>query len=259
MEVVDSPFRAGDLRHGYQAVADNLPNDPRIHAAEGFEENLLQEFSGRARGFDRGAAGRKADAARAGRAGHAARAYLTDTLLHEISHGLGPAFARRGGKQVDIREALGPHFPGVEEAKADLVGLLAAEWLAGRGVLAREQLDACYAAHVADLFRMLRFGTAEAHAVSEIMQFSYLVERKAITWDAASSRYAVNLARHAGRRSSELARELLEIEATGDAARAGKWFARYQALPPGTANALAAAAGLPVDIDPVFAFPRLPR
>src|SRR5207302_7940839 len=31
MEVMNAPFRAGDLRHGYQAVADNLPNDPRIH------------------------------------------------------------------------------------------------------------------------------------------------------------------------------------------------------------------------------------
>src|SRR5204862_895117 len=28
MEVMDTPFRAGDLRHGYQAAADNLPNDP---------------------------------------------------------------------------------------------------------------------------------------------------------------------------------------------------------------------------------------
>ena len=31
MEVVDAIYRAGDLLHGYQAVADNLPNDPRIH------------------------------------------------------------------------------------------------------------------------------------------------------------------------------------------------------------------------------------
>src|SRR5271170_5661021 len=35
MEVVDSPYRAGDLLHGYQAVADNLPNDPRIHEEKG--------------------------------------------------------------------------------------------------------------------------------------------------------------------------------------------------------------------------------
>jgi hypothetical protein len=31
MEVMDAPLRTGDLLHGYQAVADNLPNDPRIH------------------------------------------------------------------------------------------------------------------------------------------------------------------------------------------------------------------------------------
>src|SRR5262249_48117271 len=31
MEVMDAPFRADDLADGYQAVADNLPNDLRIH------------------------------------------------------------------------------------------------------------------------------------------------------------------------------------------------------------------------------------
>jgi len=35
MEVMDAPYRAGDLRHGYQAVADNLPNDPRVHEQKG--------------------------------------------------------------------------------------------------------------------------------------------------------------------------------------------------------------------------------
>ncbi|HJW93182.1 MAG TPA: Zn-dependent hydrolase, partial [Thermoanaerobaculia bacterium] len=35
MEVMDTPYRAGDLLHGYQAVADNLPNDPRIHEQKG--------------------------------------------------------------------------------------------------------------------------------------------------------------------------------------------------------------------------------
>jgi hypothetical protein len=257
MEVVDSPFRAGDLRHGYQAVADNLPNDPRIHAEKGSKKIFFRNFLD-AR-VDSIVAPLAAKLMAPGQARLVTReGYLTDTLLHEISHGLGPAFAHRQGKQVDIREALGPHFSGIEEAKADVVGLLNAEWLAGRGVLAREQLEACYVAHVADLFRMLRFGTAEAHAVSEIMQFSYLVEQKAIAWDAAAGRYRVNLELMPDA-IERLARELLEIEATGDAARAAKWFAQYQALPPGTAKALEAAAGVPVDIDPIFAFPDLPR
>ncbi len=35
MEVVNAIYRSGDLLHGYQAVADNLPNDPRIHEQKG--------------------------------------------------------------------------------------------------------------------------------------------------------------------------------------------------------------------------------
>src|SRR5215813_134114 len=44
MEVMDSPFRGGDLRHGYQAVADNLPNDPRIHAEKGTKKIFFKNF-----------------------------------------------------------------------------------------------------------------------------------------------------------------------------------------------------------------------
>ena len=39
MEVVDAPLRSGDLRFGYQAVADNLPNDARIHAEKGSKKS----------------------------------------------------------------------------------------------------------------------------------------------------------------------------------------------------------------------------
>jgi hypothetical protein len=90
------------------------------------------------------------------------------------------------------------------------------------------------------------------------MQFSYLVEQKAISWDASARRYRVDMAVMPDA-VERLARELLEIEATGDAARATKWFGQYKELPAGTAKSLEAAAGVPVDIDPVFAFPDLPR
>ncbi|MCL5746253.1 MAG: Zn-dependent hydrolase, partial [Acidobacteria bacterium] len=51
-----------------------------------------------------------------------------------------------------------------------------------------------------------------------------------------------------------LAKVLLEIEATGDRARAEAWFAKYSAIPPEVQTALQAASGVPVDIDPVFSF-----
>ena len=44
MEVMDAPFRAGDLRHGYQAVADNLPNDPRVHEQKGSKKIFFKNF-----------------------------------------------------------------------------------------------------------------------------------------------------------------------------------------------------------------------
>src|SRR2546423_558013 len=44
MEVMDTPFRAGDLRHGYQAVADNLPNDARIHEMKGTKKIFFKNY-----------------------------------------------------------------------------------------------------------------------------------------------------------------------------------------------------------------------
>src|SRR5207237_4979308 len=44
MEVMDTPHRAADLRHGYQAVADNLPNDPRVHEQKGSKKLFFKNF-----------------------------------------------------------------------------------------------------------------------------------------------------------------------------------------------------------------------
>jgi hypothetical protein len=51
-----------------------------------------------------------------------------------------------------------------------------------------------------------------------------------------------------------LAKELLEIEATGDRNRAEQWFKKYDSMPAELKSALANAKEVPVDIDPVSAF-----
>ena len=101
--------------------------------------------------------------------------YLAGTLLHEICHGLGPAFSRRNGKQIDIREAIGPAFSGLEEAKADVVGMFGLKWLVDHDALPKERLEEYYASYVAGIFRTLRFGTGEAHGRAEMMEFNYLL------------------------------------------------------------------------------------
>src|SRR2546427_7890177 len=105
--------------------------------------------------------------------------YLADVLLHEISHGLGPAFARRGGRQLDIREAIGSLYSGLEEAKADVVGMFGLKWLVDREVLPSNRLEEYYASYVAGIFRTLRFGTGEAHGRAQMMEFNYLSKERA--------------------------------------------------------------------------------
>ena len=168
------------------------------------------------------------------RADQAAKAssegYLAMVMMHEISHGLGPAYSRIAGKQVDIREAIGPAFPGLEEAKADVVGMFALKWLVEHGALPKARLEEYNASYVAGIFRTVRFGIAEAHGQAEMMEFNYLAEKRAITRDA-SGRYAVDYA-HIPGAVSDLAKEFLEIEATGNRQRAESWFSRYDRMPP---------------------------
>ncbi|HWE52941.1 MAG TPA: hypothetical protein VG273_24330 [Bryobacteraceae bacterium] len=52
-----------------------------------------------------------------------------------------------------------------------------------------------------------------------------------------------------------LAKKLLELEAAGDRAGAEAWFLKYDRMPPELKATLASTADIPVDINPVFAFP----
>jgi hypothetical protein len=174
--------------------------------------------------------------------------------MHEIAHGLGPSFAHVKGEKQDIRAAIGARFSGLEEAKADIVGLFGLKWLVDHGVVPKEKLDGYYLSNVAGIFRTVRFGVAEAHGKAEMMEFNYFVDRNVIRRDNATGRYVVELGGMPGA-VADLAKELLEQEATGDRARTEAWFKRYGEMPPELAQALAKSSDVPVDIDPVADFP----
>ncbi len=253
MEVMDAPFRAGDLRHGYQAVADNLPNDPRIHEAKGSKKIFFKNFMDARVNYVILPVARlvmRPDQA----VKVTGEGYLAGTLLHEISHGLGPAFARTSSGKSDIRQAIGPAYSELEEAKADAVGMFGLKWLVDHGALPQSRLQEYYASYVGGLFRTVRFGAGEAHGRAEMMEFNYLTEQKAVTRDSATGRYALDYAKMPAAVEA-LAKELLEQEATGDRARTEAWFQKYDTEPPELKATLAKAASVPVDIDPVFSFP----
>jgi hypothetical protein len=251
MEVVDAIYRSGDLLHGYQAVADNLPNDPRIHEQKGSKKIFWKNFmDARVNYIILPLAKRVMPADQAAMA--SGEGYLDDTILHEISHGLGPAYARTSAGKTDVRQAIGPQYASLEEAKADVVGNFDLQWLIAHGVVPKEKQNVIYASYVAGIFRTVRFGIAEAHGQAEMMEFNYLLEQGAIR-HTSDGLYSIDFAKMPSAIAS-LAKELLQQEATGDRARAEAWFKKYAVMPPELSAALAKGNDIPVDVDPEFAF-----
>ncbi|HST09328.1 MAG TPA: hypothetical protein VLL05_03055 [Terriglobales bacterium] len=254
MEVMDTPFRSADLTHGYQAVADNLPNDPRVHEQKGSKKLFFKNFMDARVNYVIIPVARQMlrtdQAAKVSGDG-----YLQGTIMHEIAHGLGPAFARTASGKMSIRESVGPIYSGLEEAKADVVGMFGLKWLVHHGALPQEKLEEFYASYVGGMFRTVRFGVAEAHGQAEMMEFNYLNSRGAVTRDS-SGRYTIDYQKMPNA-VAELAMELLEIEATGDRQRAESWFQKYGTMPEELKLALKQkTSDIPVDVDPVFAFKR---
>ena len=251
---MDAPFRAGDLGHGYQAVADNLPNDPRVHELKGSKKLFFKNFmDARVNYVILPLARFMMPADQASKA--SAEGYLLGTIMHEICHGLGPGFAHNAtGEKISIREAIGPAYGGLEEAKADVVGMFSLKWLVDHGVLPKERLQEYYASYVAGMFRTVRFGAAEAHGQAEMMELNNYLEHGAVK-HGASGKYSVDFEKMPGAIES-LAKELLQMEATGDRAKAEAWFKKYDVIPPELQQSLNKAKSVPVDVDPVFSFPR---
>jgi hypothetical protein len=266
LEVMDTPFRAGDLQHGYQAVADNLPNDPRIHEQKGTKKIFFKNFmDARVQTVVLPIAQRLM---RPDQAIHVTNeGYLTSAVMHEIAHGIGPAFARTAAGKKEIGESIGPIYSALEEAKADVTGIFGLKWLIDHEALSKDRQQEYYSSYVAGIFRSVRFGVAEAHGRAQIMEFNYLSEKGVIALDrgeepakrkdancAARCRYVIDYEKFPDAIAS-LAKELLEIEATGDRQRAEDWFAKYDKMPAELKSALEANRDVPVDFYPVFSFP----
>jgi len=252
MEVVDAIYRAGDLLHGYQAVADNLPNDPRIHEQKGSKKIFWKNFmEARVNYIILPIAQRLMPPDQAKLV--TAEALLNFVTLHEISHGLGPAYARTAAGQSDIREAIGPQYSALEESKADITGMICVKWLVDHGAIPKDRLNSIYASFLGETFRTVRFGIAEAHGQGAMMELSYLSEQDAVRRDRSTGLYEVNFEKMPGAMAL-LAKELLEQEATGDRARTESWFKKYAVMPPELLTALNQSSDIPVDVDPTFDF-----
>ena len=86
------------------------------------------------------------------------------------------------------------------------------------------------------------------------MEFNCYIEQGTVRRDA-SGNYSVDF-ENMPDAIAGLAKQLLAMEATGDRARAEAWFTKYDVISPELQKSLDKAKSLPVDVDPLFAFPR---
>ena len=195
---MDAIYRAGDLLHGYQAVADNLPNDPRIHQEKGSKKIFWKNFlDARVNFIILPLAERLLPTDQAKMV--TGEGTLDFVILHEISHGLGPTYVHGSNGKLHIGEAIGPRYSALEESKADITGLLCVKWLVDHGVIPSGKLNEIYASFLGETFRTIRFGIAEAHGAGAMMELSYLTEQGAIRRNSSTGLYEVDLQENARR------------------------------------------------------------
>ena len=258
IRVVNEVFAAGDGAHGVQSAAYNLPNDDKVVQQKGSKRVMLknvQEAKFRATLMPISTIVLSASAQR----DLSFDLFFTHIVAHELSHGLGPHQIKIAGRDTNPRMELKEQYSALEEAKADVTGLFALQFLmtqADNGKLdapiahgpeAERQL---YTTYLASSFRTMRFGLQDAHARGQAMQFNYFLDKGAFvsnpdgtfSVDVPKMRDAVRGLDH----------ELLTLEATGDYAGAKKWMDKLGALRPEVQQALTRLKSVPTDIEPLF-------
>jgi hypothetical protein len=251
IRVVDEVYTGGDTRAGVQTTAFNLPNDPRVHELKGSKKVMLRNVS-QAK-FNRiltPIARQVLDPALVDAV--AFQPWFTNVVMHELAHGLGPTTVTLpGGERVGVNQALRENYSAMEEAKADVTGLHSLTVLTAEGVYDEAFLRQAFSGHIADLFRAVRFGAGEAHGKANLVQFNWLLEKGALTYDVETRKISADLdAVMAANR--ELASEILTIQARGDYDAAAQLLAEYGRIPGELEALLGQLDAVPVDIRPRY-------
>jgi hypothetical protein len=254
ISVVDVLFAAGDARAGVQTLAFNLPNDEVIREKKGSKKVLLKNVAE--------AKFKKILMPIADRLVRQSQlrnitfdAFFHHTLVHETAHGLGPGRITVKGddgktQETTVNQALKDLYSVIEEAKADVLGIVLNYLLIEKGMRPRDFEEEMYASFLGGFFRSVRFGAEEAHGKANLIQFNYLVEKGAVVRDP-DGRYGTDSTKMRDALTS-LARDLLMLEALGDYDGADGFIAKYGVMPEELKTALSGLKDIATDIVPRY-------
>ncbi len=249
IRVVNVVFCSGDGNRGVQTAAYNLPNDERVVQEKGSKRVMLKNMQEAK--FEKvlvpiaGVAVPPADRKDVG-----FDAFFTHTLMHELMHGLGPHNITVGGRATTVRQELKETYSTLEEAKADISGLWALQYLVDKGALGPEMARTMYTTFLASSFRSVRFGLTEAHGKGVALQLDTLLDAGAFkanpdgTFSVVPGKVKEAVA--------GLTREIMTVQARGDYAAAKEMLARRAVVRPDVQKVLDRLSAVPVDIEPLF-------
>jgi len=249
IRVVDVVFSGGDGNRGVQTAAYNLPNDERITAEKGAKRVMLKNTQD-AKFAKVLVPISKTALAPSDQGSVEFDAFFTHILMHELMHGLGPHTITAGERPSTVRQELKETYSTIEEAKADISGLFALQFLVDRGKLEKKFEQTMYPTYLASMFRSIRFGLNEAHGRGVAMQLNYFLDKGGVTV-AQDGTFAVNAA-HIKQNVIDLTHDLMTMEAMGDYAAAKQMIATMAVVRPPTQRVLDRLTGVPVDIEPRF-------
>jgi len=242
----DVIYYAGDCNAGSKTIAINLPNDERVQAKKGtrrlqlknamqakfdkilipIANELIVPYQVKFVTFD---------------------AFFSNTMFHEIAHGLGPMNTINGKRPV--REALKDNYTTIEEGKADILGLYLETKLSEMGEIDTD-LQKEYTTFMAGIFRSVRFGASSAHGKANLIRFNYFKEHGAFSVDE-NGKYRVHFDKMAEAMNS-LSTLILEIQGDGDYNKASGIISKYSVMDGKLKAAIERIAAKDIPVDIVF-------
>ena len=246
LNAYDVLYYAGDCNAGAKTIAINLPNDEQVQLEKGSRRLQLKNAM-RAK-FDNillPIADVLIDERQRGDIDF--EAFFSNTMFHEVAHGLGIKNTLDG--RGTVREALKDASSALEEAKADILGLHLIGKLTDAGEFPREDLAGNYTTFLAGIFRSVRFGASSAHGRANSISFNYFQRSQAFSRDSDSGTYRIDAEKMRAAVDS-LSGKILQLQGDGDYDGAKTLLSEIGVLGEEVRSDLARLedAGIPVDI-----------
>jgi hypothetical protein len=157
IRVVDEIYTSGEARRGVATAAFNLPNDEKVIKEKGSKRVMLKNVQ-QAK-FDKvlSEISKKVLSPKDQKEVQF-EPFFTHILMHELMHGIGPHNIKLGERETNVRMELKDQYSSIEEAKADITGLFALQYLMDKGVIDKSMQRTMYTTFLASSVRSVRFG-----------------------------------------------------------------------------------------------------